>query len=158
VLFDRICRDNGIIHRLTRPRHPTTTGKVERFHGSLRRELLNDNVPFADLAAAQAAVDTWASGYNTTRPHQSLDMASPAEALGQTSVTVDAVSRAERPPRLLLTVEEAAERIGICRSNMFKLIRRGEIQSVRVGRLRRVTPDALEDFVRRLSAEEDPAA
>jgi transposase InsO family protein len=79
VLFDRICRDNGIIHRLTQPRHPTTTGKVERFHGSLRRELLNDNVPFADLAAAQAAVDTWVSEYNTTRPHQSLGMASPAE-------------------------------------------------------------------------------
>ena len=39
-LFDRICRDNGIIHRLTQPRSPTTTGKVERFHGSLRRELL----------------------------------------------------------------------------------------------------------------------
>ena len=81
-----------------------------------------------------------------------------AEALSPTSMTGDAVSRAERPPRLLLTVEEAAERIGFCRSNMFKLIRRGEIQSVRVGRLRRVTPGALEDFVRRLSAEEDPAA
>ena len=80
-----------------------------------------------------------------------------AEALGPTSVTADAASRAEIPPRLLLTVEEAAERIGICRSNMFKLIRRGEVQSVKVGRLRRVTPDALEDFVRRLSAEEDPA-
>ena len=78
--------------------------------------------------------------------------------LGPSSAPVDAASRAERPPRLLLTVEEAAERIGICRSNMFKLIRRGEIQSVRVGRLRRVTPEALEDFVRRLSAEEDPAA
>jgi excisionase family DNA binding protein len=72
--------------------------------------------------------------------------------------TADATPRVERPPRLLLTVEEAAERIGICRSNMFKLIRRGEIQSVRVGRLRRVTPAALEDFVRRLTAEEDLGA
>jgi transposase InsO family protein len=79
VLFDRICRDNGIIHRLTQPRHPTTTGKVERFHGSLRRELLNDNLPFPDLAAAQAAVDGWVDEYNTTRPHQSMGMASPAE-------------------------------------------------------------------------------
>jgi transposase InsO family protein len=79
VLFDRICRDNGIIHRLTLPRHPTTTGKVERFHGSLRRELLDDAVPFADLAAAQAAVDAWRQEYNTTRPHQALGMASPAE-------------------------------------------------------------------------------
>jgi transposase InsO family protein len=79
VLFDRICRDNGIIHRLTAPRHPTTTGKIERFHGSLRRELLDDAVPFADLTAAQAAVDAWREQYNTTRPHQALDMASPAE-------------------------------------------------------------------------------
>jgi transposase InsO family protein len=40
VLFDRICRENGITHRLTAPRSPTTTGKIERFHGMLRRELL----------------------------------------------------------------------------------------------------------------------
>jgi excisionase family DNA binding protein len=64
----------------------------------------------------------------------------------------------ERIPRLLLTVEEAADRIGICRSNMFKLIRQGDVQSVRVGRLRRVTPAALEDFVRQLSAPSDSAA
>jgi len=82
----------------------------------------------------------------------------PTEAFGATPVSVDAAAREERQARLLLTVEEAAERIGICRSNMFKLIRRGEVQSVRVGRLRRVTPDALEDFVRRLSAREDPVA
>jgi Integrase core domain len=79
VLFDRICRDNGIIHRLTPPRSPTTTGKIERFHGSLRRELLDDAVPFGDLAAAQAAVDAWVEQYNTTRPHQALGMASPAD-------------------------------------------------------------------------------
>ena len=46
VLFDRICRDNAITHRLTEPASPTTTGKVERFHGSLRREFLNHSEPF----------------------------------------------------------------------------------------------------------------
>ncbi len=79
VLFDRICRDNGITHRLTQPRTPTTTGKIERFHGSLRRELLNDAVPFTGLAAAQAAIDGWVAEYNTNRPHQSLGMATPAD-------------------------------------------------------------------------------
>ena len=79
VLFDRICRDNGIVHRLTEPRSPTTTGKVERFHQSLRRELLDEAVPFADLAAAQAAVDAWVVEYNTVRPHQGLAMAHPAD-------------------------------------------------------------------------------
>jgi transposase InsO family protein len=78
VLFDRICRDNAITHRLTKPRSPTTTGKIERFHGSLRRELLDDAVPFADLAAAQAAVGAWVEQYNTARPHQALGMATPA--------------------------------------------------------------------------------
>ena len=36
-------------------------------------------MPFADLAAAQAAVDAWRQEYNTTRPHQAIGMASPAE-------------------------------------------------------------------------------
>ena len=90
VLFDRICRDNGIAHRLTAPRHPTTTGKIERFHGSLRRELLNDAVPFADLAAAQAAVDAWAEQYNTTRPHQALGMHSPAERFSTAAARAEA--------------------------------------------------------------------
>lgn len=79
VLFDRICRDNGITHRLTQPRSPTTTGKVERFHQSLRRELLDDAVPFADVAEAQAALDAWVAEYNTRRPHQAIGMACPAE-------------------------------------------------------------------------------
>jgi transposase InsO family protein len=79
VLFDRICRDNGITHRLTQPRSPTTTGKIERFHGSLRRELTDDAVPFTGLAAAQAAVDEWVEEYNTRRPHQAIGMAVPAE-------------------------------------------------------------------------------
>jgi transposase InsO family protein len=79
VLFDRICRDNGIVHRLTQPRSPTTTGKIERFHGSLRRELLGDAVPFPDLAAAQAAVNAWVEQYNTTRPHQAIGMVAPAD-------------------------------------------------------------------------------
>jgi hypothetical protein len=42
VFFERICRENGITARLTRPRSPTTTGKIERFHKTLRRELLDE--------------------------------------------------------------------------------------------------------------------
>jgi transposase InsO family protein len=80
VLFDRICRDNGIVHRLTQPATPTTTGKVERFHQTLRRDLLADHEPFADLEDVQATLDDWVEGdYNTRRPHRSLDMASPAD-------------------------------------------------------------------------------
>lgn len=77
VLFDRICRENGIEHVLTKPRSPTTTGKIERFHRSLREELLNGAV-FADGPAAQKALDAWVEHYNARRPHQGIGMETPA--------------------------------------------------------------------------------
>src|ERR1700759_4820167 len=79
VLFDRICRENGIEHLLTQPRSPTTTGKIERFHRSLRAEFLSAHKPFTTLKAAQQALDEWVAYYNNTRPHQALDMATPAQ-------------------------------------------------------------------------------
>ena len=78
VLFERICRENGITARRTRPRSPTTTGKIERLHQSLQDELLEVHGPFASLEVLQAALDAWRQEYNTDRPHQSLDMAFPA--------------------------------------------------------------------------------
>ena len=78
VLFDRICRENGIAHRLTQPRSPTTTGKIERFHRSLRAEFRTDRV-FATLAAVQAELDAWVADYNHHRPHQAIGMNVPAQ-------------------------------------------------------------------------------
>ena len=78
VLFDRICRENGIEHLLTAPRSPTTTGKIERFHRTLRAEFDTRRV-FSSLPAAQQALDEWVAHYNTQRPHQSLHGATPAE-------------------------------------------------------------------------------
>ncbi len=78
VLFERVCRENGITGKLTRPYSPTTTGKIERWHRTLRRELLDVAGPFADLPTAQAAISGWVHAYNHERPHQALDMATPA--------------------------------------------------------------------------------
>jgi transposase InsO family protein len=76
VLFDRICRENGIDHLLTAPRHPTTTGKIERFHRTLRQEFLTGRV-FEDLQSGQDELDRWVCSYNTERPHSALGMATP---------------------------------------------------------------------------------
>jgi hypothetical protein len=81
VLFDRVCRENGITHRLTQPRSPTTTGKVERFHRSLRAEFRTDRV-FKNLDFAQAELDEWVEHYNTVRPHQGIGMETPAQRFG----------------------------------------------------------------------------
>jgi transposase InsO family protein len=95
VLFDRICRENGISHRHSAVRKPTTTGKIERFHQSLRFEFICDR-SFKSLKSAQRALDAWVKDYNTERPHQSLEMAIPAErfrfmpvAKTQVSIPVD---------------------------------------------------------------------
>jgi hypothetical protein len=76
VLFDRICRENGIRHLLTAPRSPTTTGKVERFHKTLKKDFLADKT-FETIEEAQAAVDSWVVEYNTQRPHQGIGMVPP---------------------------------------------------------------------------------
>ncbi len=56
--------------------------------------------------------------------------------------------------RLLLDVEEAADRLGIKRTLFYELVRRGEVASVKVGRLRRVPVQALDAYVQRLVAEQ----
>ena len=73
VMFDRICRKNGIRHRLTEPASPNQNGKVERFHGTLRPDFFDVTGPFPSIEAAQAAVDAWVADYNDERPHQALD-------------------------------------------------------------------------------------
>lgn len=81
VLFDRILREHGISHRHTAVRSPTTTGKIERFHQSLRREFLDGRI-FPSIDQAQSELDRWVTDYNTARPHQALEMATPAERFG----------------------------------------------------------------------------
>jgi excisionase family DNA binding protein len=49
--------------------------------------------------------------------------------------------------KLLLTVSEAAERLGIGRSFAYQLVSRGELASLKLGRARRVPTTALDDFI-----------
>jgi len=80
VMFDRICAENGIRHLLTAPRSPTTTGKVERWHKTMRAEFLADHDRrHATMAELQAALDAWVGHYNTERPHQALGMRPPIQ-------------------------------------------------------------------------------
>jgi transposase InsO family protein len=69
--------EHGIRISHSRPYHPQTMGKDERFHRSLKAEVLS-GPPFADLAAAERAFDRWRGVYNTQRPHEALELAVPA--------------------------------------------------------------------------------
>ena len=59
----------GIHQKNSRPNHPTTCGKVERFHQTLKRWLRSQPAP-ENLAALQALLDTFRHLYNHQRPHR----------------------------------------------------------------------------------------
>jgi transposase InsO family protein len=64
----------GVSHG--RPYHPQTQGKDERFHRTLKAEVL-DGHAFKDLDQAQRAFDAWRTVYNTKRPHEAIKLDTP---------------------------------------------------------------------------------
>lgn len=62
----------GIVQKNSRPGHPTTCGKVERFQQTMKNWLhAQDNQP-ATIAELQTMLDQFRTEYNTRRPHRSL--------------------------------------------------------------------------------------
>ena len=66
----------GIRVSHSRPRHPQTQGKDERFHRTLKLELLNRH-GFNSMQACQTAFDNWRNEYNLVRPHSALGQRPP---------------------------------------------------------------------------------
>jgi transposase InsO family protein len=66
----------GIRISHSRPYHPQTNGKEERFHRSLKAEVLNGR-SFETMARVQSALDDWRRIYNLERPHEALQMNTP---------------------------------------------------------------------------------
>lgn len=71
--------DLGVIQKHSRPNHPTTCGKVERFQQTLKKWLAARPRP-ATIAELQALLDAFVDEYNHRRPHRSLGRATPAAA------------------------------------------------------------------------------
>ena len=67
----------------------------------------------------------------------------------------DAQAGAGAKVAVLLRVEEAADQLGIARTMMFRLVREGEVESVLIGRLRRVPVVCLDEYVEKLRRRSD---
>jgi len=67
----------GVRFSHSRAYHPQTNGKDERFHRTLKRDVLHGR-NYDDLAACQRAFDRFREVYNAERPHEALDLAVPA--------------------------------------------------------------------------------
>jgi len=84
--FQNYLDDMQIEHILTDPHHPTTTGKVERFHQTIKNELIR-KVKFKHYVDALEKIDSFVYRYNYERPHQSLEGACPADRFMGVSVS-----------------------------------------------------------------------
>ena len=111
VLFDRICRENGIRHLLTAPRSPTTTGKIERFHRTLKDELVR-GVVFDSIEDAQVRIDAWVQHYNYDRPHQGIGMVPPARRFALAKPMSSTLELAGAAPDTTEPVPTATRRVG----------------------------------------------
>jgi transposase InsO family protein len=79
--FEHELRRLGVVQKNSRPNHPTTCGKAERFQQTLKKWLAAQPDQPATIAALQALLDTFAELYNQHRPHRSLPhRATPATA------------------------------------------------------------------------------
>lgn len=115
VLFDRICRENGIKHLLTAPRSPTTTGKIERWRKTLRVEFLTGKT-FASIDDSQTQLDAWVRHYNHDRPHQSIGMVAPWERFrlaNRAPAEAEAVAEVEPDAALVPTTTRRVGRNGL---------------------------------------------
>ncbi len=65
--------------------------------------------------------------------------------------------RLQHSDRTLLTVEEAARRLSVGRTTLYALLKADQIDSVRIGRLRRIPAEALAAYTARLVAEQNAA-
>ena len=69
--FEHLLDSLGVVQKNSRPNHPTTCGKVERFHQTLKK-WLRAQPPASTLTVLQAQLDTFVETYNHHRPHRSL--------------------------------------------------------------------------------------
>jgi transposase InsO family protein len=80
--------EHGMTHTRGRPYHPQTQGKIERWHRSMKNQILLENYYLP--GELKAALGQFVSYYNTERRHQSLDRRTPDSACSQSAARLAA--------------------------------------------------------------------
>lgn len=76
--FERWLMDLDVLPIHGRLKHPQTQGKIERFHRTMKQELLR-HTTIANIEDAKAKLSVWRDKYNNLRPHEALGMRRPGE-------------------------------------------------------------------------------
>src|SRR4030095_16158667 len=70
--FEHELQARGVVQKNSRPHHPTTCGKVERFQQTMKNWLRAQPDQPTTIAELQALLDAFVADYNHRRPHRSL--------------------------------------------------------------------------------------
>lgn len=76
--FEKWLMDHDVLPIHCRLKHPQTQGKIERFHRTMKSELLNHK-SFSNITEANKYLQEWRTKYNNIRPHEALGMKRPAD-------------------------------------------------------------------------------
>ena len=76
--FEKWLMNHDVLPIHGRIKHPQTQGKIERFHRTMKSELLAHST-FSDVNEANERIEQWRLKYNNVRPHEALGMRRPAD-------------------------------------------------------------------------------
>lgn len=130
--FEKILGKLKIEHIKARPHHPQTCGKIEAYHKTIHRELI-DKEFFHSQEQAVERISRFVDHYNHARPHSSLEGFTPADRYFGVIDSVKKYLEDFRQPKNEL--EEKSERIGIGRGSKLYLIGKILGQDIRVQEL-----------------------
>ena len=131
--FQAELRRLGVVQKHSKPNHPTTCGKVERFHQTLKKWLRAQPRQPQTLAELQALCNHFVAYYNTRRPHRSLNRRTPSAAYqARPKATPTALAPAEPQPRVRRDVVDSNGKITLRHA--------GRLHHIGVGRTHARTP------------------
>lgn len=122
-------RARGIPQKNSRPGHPTTCGKVERFQQTMKKWLLTQPTQPTTLAQLQTLLDRFRDQYNTQRPHRSLERSCTSATAYQ--------ARPKATPNATDRVNDTHDRVRtdkIDKAGVVTLRHNGKLHHIRVGR------------------------
>jgi len=131
--FQAELRRLGVIEKHSKPNHPTTCGKVERFHQTLKKWLRAQPRQPQTVAELQVLCDQFVAYYNNRRPHRSLGRRTPAAAYqARPKAAPTNSTQAEPQPRVRRDVIDSDGKLTL-RHN-------GRLHHIGVGRTHARTP------------------
>jgi hypothetical protein len=124
--FEAQLRRWQVVQKSSRPNHPTTCGKVERFQQTLKKWLRAQPVQPTTIAELQTLIDVFVETYNRSRPHRSLPHRATPTALYHT------------PPEALPTESRDADTHDRVRVRVDKVSKTGNVTLRVHGKMRHI--------------------